>query len=111
MPKKVSGRGRKREAKRWIADRLARCSKIYPISERGHASFREYEQLRDRDPGLFAAVNAVNWDVVRKAPRLTPEEMWAQWKKRCAKLWRQHCRAKKRAAAALAGGADPSATG
>ena len=95
MAKKIDTRGRKREARRWIEERDARCHAMYPLAERGPASFREYERLRDEDPVLFAAVNEANWAEVRKFLALSKAEVWAQWKRRCEQIARQRRRGKR----------------
>ena len=103
MPKKISTRGRKREARRWNREAIVRYAGVYLPSERVRAWFQQWEQLRNRDPSLAAAVNEVMDDDLRKTTFLSIEEGYARFRRRADRAQRERRRAEKRARRELDG--------
>ena len=118
MEKKISTRGRKREAKRWIQETKQRIGTLppwmgnpvvyaqTPPEERSFerwstaaalASLREWEQLRARDPALHAAVTELEYEGDRKFSALTPDQRYAQFMRRVDKQQREKRRAQRQA--------------
>ena|SRR5437588_1287190 len=92
MSNTINGRGRKREARRWLMALGARVAAIQPPSKRRPRWDREHKRLRHEDPGLAEAVSQCLLDDIAKTAFLTHEERRAQMDQRVEKLQREQRR-------------------
>ena len=90
---KISTRGRKREARRWLDASRERTVKIRPIAAAGAARFRDWEELNERDPVLAAAVNEILDAKFRREASWTYEQYRAARTRRVLKRRRERRRA------------------
>jgi len=99
--KKISGRGRKREARRWIAYHQRLTANLFPVRLRSLLTFRDYLRVRASDPALAAAISEVLDDQFRKNAKLTLQQRRDQMNRRVERLRRERRRAARLANAAL----------
>ena len=100
--KKITTRGRKREARRWLKEHDRRCAAIRPIAAGGSVALREWEDLKAHDPVLDAAVTEILWAEVRTYLSLSEDERRAKEKRRFKKFrreWRRERRIRAQRAA------------
>ena len=76
--KTINTRGRKRKARRWLKEHDRRCAAIRPILAASSVGLREFEELKDRDPVLNAAVTEIMWAEVRTYVSLSDEQRRAK---------------------------------
>ena len=91
--KKISTRGRKREARRWLDETGQRVVKIRPTAAGAAAWFRAWEELNERDPTLAVAVNEVLDAKFRREASWTYEQYRAAMTRRVLKRRRERRRA------------------
>ena len=100
--KKINTRGRKREARRWLKEHDRRRAAIRPIATALSVALREFEELKERDPVLEAAVTELIWSEVWAYLALSDEERRAKEQRRREKLnrtWRRERRIRAQRAA------------
>ena len=111
---KLKTRGRRREARRWMAEQRRRhLAAVFPhglqraatygfartFAERGPKADAEAERrsaaLQARDPALYATVTELMWEDIDRELALTAEQRHAQRMRRVEKLRREHRRAER----------------
>ena len=98
--RKISARGRKREARRWIAEHRRRTANLFPVRLRMLLWWRHYLAIIDSDPALAAAIREVDDDEWRKKDGLTIQQRREQMNRRVERLRRERRRAARLANAA-----------
>ena len=114
--KKINTRGRKREARRWLAEANRRSLRVTfgngppragtdrygrtftERCDRGvQAWMRDSNRLEQRDPVLYAAVMEVMWAECFRQAALTPEQWTAERRRRQDKYCSARARAERQA--------------
>ena len=90
--KVINTRGRKREARRWLKDLDERCAALGPSATGHDLWFEAFEDLKDRDPVLSAAVMEVMW--ANMGVGTSDKKWWVKERRRQEKLSRIWWRAR-----------------
>ena len=91
--KKIDTRGRKREARRWLKELDERCAALGPSAAGHDLWFEAFEDLKDRDPVLNAAVREVMW--ASFGVGTSDKRWWVKERRRREKLSRIWLRARR----------------
>ena len=91
--KQIDTRGRKREARRWLKELDERRAAIGPGAAGSDLWFQAFEDLKDRDPVLNAAVMEVMWANIGVGT--SNKKWWVTERRRQEKLSRIWLRARR----------------